>query len=75
MIVIKIKLGEKYMKVSVVMATYNGEKYIKEQLDSICNQTYQIDEIIICDDKSTDNTVELIENYILSNSFQNLIKL
>lgn len=63
------------MKVSVVMATYNGEKYIKEQLDSICNQTYQIDEIIICDDKSTDNTVELIENYTLSNGLQNLITL
>jgi len=43
-------------KVSVVMCTYNGEKYLKEQLDSILNQTYPIYEIIIQDDASTDRT-------------------
>lgn len=52
------------MKVSVVMATYNGEEYIVEQLDSIINQSYPVDEIIICDDKSTDRTVGVITEYI-----------
>lgn len=50
-------------KVSVVMCTYNGAKYIREQLDSILNQTYPIFEIIIQDDCSTDETVEIIREY------------
>ena len=49
--------------VSVVMATYNGAKYIREQLDSILEQTYQIQEIIIQDDGSTDDTVAICEEY------------
>jgi len=52
------------MKISVVMATYNGEKYITEQLDTIRNQTKEIDELIICDDRSSDNTVSVVEEYI-----------
>ena len=50
--------------ISVVMATYNGEKYILEQLDSIRNQSISIDEVIICDDCSIDNTVNIIKQYI-----------
>lgn len=49
--------------VSVVMATYNGGKYLKEQLDSIINQTYPIYEIIIQDDCSTDGTKAILEDY------------
>ncbi len=45
-------------KISVVMCTYNGEKYIRQQLDSILQQTYPIHEIIINDDLSTDGTVD-----------------
>ena len=45
------------------MATYNGEKYISEQIDSILEQTYQDFRIIIRDDGSTDKTVEIIEDY------------
>ncbi|NLJ20534.1 MAG: glycosyltransferase [Bacteroidales bacterium] len=52
-------------KVSVVMCTYNGEKYLREQLDSILNQTYPIYEIIIQDDASTDRTWEIILEYEL----------
>ena len=37
------------MSVSVVMATYNGEKYITEQLESICKQLSDGDEVVICD--------------------------
>jgi len=53
--------GEK--KVSVVMCTYNGEKYLKEQIDSIINQTYPIHEFIIQDDSSTDHTMDILLNY------------
>lgn len=49
--------------VSVVMATYNGEKYIKEQLDSILAQTYPIYELIIQDDCSTDSTPAICREY------------
>jgi glycosyltransferase involved in cell wall biosynthesis len=45
------------------MATYNGEKYIKEQLDSILYQLGEEDEIVISDDDSTDKTIEIIESY------------
>lgn len=48
------------MKLSVAMCTYNGDLYIKEQLQSIINQTVPVNEIIICDDGSTDNTIPLI---------------
>ena len=50
------------MKISVAMCTYNGETYILEQLKSIINQTKQVDEIIICDDCSSDQTTTLVEN-------------
>lgn len=49
--------------VSVAMATYNGEKYIKEQLDSILVNLQPQDEVIISDDGSQDNTKSLIESY------------
>ncbi|AZA91282.1 Chondroitin polymerase [Chryseobacterium nakagawai] len=51
------------MKTSVALCTYNGEKYLKEQLDSIINQTYKIDEIIVCDDQSTDTTLSILKEY------------
>ena len=49
--------------VAVVMCTYNGEKFLREQLDSILDQTYPISEIIIQDDRSTDGTVALLRQY------------
>lgn len=49
------------MKISVCIATYNGEKYIEEQLRSILSQLSINDEIIISDDYSTDNTVDIIK--------------
>lgn len=51
------------MTISVLLATYNGEKYIREQIDSILRQTYQDFIIYISDDKSSDNTVHIIEEY------------
>ncbi|WP_163323677.1 glycosyltransferase family 2 protein [Draconibacterium mangrovi] len=51
------------MVISVCIPTYNGGRYIKQQLDSILNQSRAIDEIIISDDSSTDQTVEIIRSY------------
>ena len=51
------------MKISVVMATYNGERYLRDQLESIIKQTLKLDEVIVCDDSSTDSTVEILEQY------------
>lgn len=50
-------------KIDIVMATYNGEKYISEQIDSIINQTYTNWNLIIRDDGSKDGTVAIIKNY------------
>ena len=50
-------------KVAVIMSTYNGDRFITEQLDSILNQTYPNIEIVIRDDGSTDNTVQIIKRY------------
>lgn len=50
-------------KVSVVLCTYNGEKYLREQIDSILNQTYPIYELVIQDDGSTDNTLNILIDY------------
>ena len=49
--------------VSVCMATYNGEKFLKKQLESILCQLSDNDEIIISDDNSTDNTLNIIESF------------
>lgn len=51
------------IRCSVAMATYNGEKYIKWQLVSIINQLSDIDELIISDDGSTDNTLSIIREF------------
>jgi len=55
--------------VSIAMATYNGEKYIAEQLESIINQTHPNIEIVITDDASADNTVSIIRDYQQKNNF------
>ncbi|MBF1106763.1 MAG: glycosyltransferase, partial [Solobacterium sp.] len=43
-------------KVSVIMASYNGEKYISDAIQSLLDQTFQDWELVVCDDCSTDNT-------------------
>ncbi len=49
--------------VSVVLGTYNGEKYLAEQLDSILNQTYRPLELVISDDASVDGTRQVLQKY------------
>lgn len=50
-------------KLSVVMCTYNGSHYLREQLDSILRQTVRVDEIIIQDDHSSDSTTTIVREY------------
>ncbi|PTM08483.1 MAG: hypothetical protein DA407_07915 [Bacteroidetes bacterium] len=57
--------------VSVAIATYNGEKYILDQLKSIFNQSHPVDEVIITDDRSTDDTIKIINNFISENRLTN----
>lgn len=54
--------------VSIVMCTFNGVNYLKEQLDSILHQTYPIFELIIQDDGSTDGTIDLLIEYMAKNT-------
>lgn len=52
-------------KVSVAMATWNGEEYLARQIDSILAQTRKPDEVIICDDASEDGTADILAGYSL----------
>lgn len=58
------------LKVSVALATYNGERYIRKQLESICRQTVLPDEVVISDDGSNDNTINVIIDFF--NSYPNI---
>jgi len=55
------------MKISIIMASYNYANYIKQAIDSILNQTYKNWELIIVDDGSLDNSLEIINNYVENN--------
>ena len=63
------------MTVSVCMGTYNGETYIEQQLNTILRQTKAPEEVILCDDGSTDNTVSIIERFIRKNGLDGKWKL
>lgn len=52
-----------YPEISIVMPAFNAEKFIKEAIESILNQTFENFELIIADDCSTDNTVKIIESF------------
>lgn len=61
------------MKISVALCTYNGEKFLQEQLNSILKQTVNVNEIIVCDDLSTDKTKEVLDSY--AKYYPNLFKI
>jgi glycosyltransferase involved in cell wall biosynthesis len=60
-------------KNSVALCTYNGEKYIREQIDSILEQSLKVDEIIVCDDGSTDKTLSILAEF--ENKFPDIFKI
>jgi glycosyltransferase involved in cell wall biosynthesis len=51
------------LKISIAMTTYNGALFLREQLDSIFAQTRLPDELIVCDDRSSDETPQLLRDY------------
>jgi len=57
------------MKISVAMCTYNGSRFLENQLNSIGAQEVQPFELVICDDGSTDSTVQIIEAFRETVSF------
>lgn len=59
--------------INILISTYNGAAYIEEQLDSIFMQVYQEFQVFIRDDGSTDNTIEVIEQYIQINGLSDRI--
>lgn len=61
------------MTTSVALCTYNGEKYLREQLDSILAQDSPVDEIVICDDGSTDGTASILKDY--ETKFSNIFRI
>ena len=63
------------MKTSVVISSYNGEKFIYDQLESIRVQTVPVDEVIIIDDCSTDNTRAICQDFINRHSLANWLLL
>ena len=52
------------MKISIALATYNGAKYLHQQLNSFVEQTRQPDELVVCDDCSTDTTLDILNDFI-----------
>ena len=68
-----MKKINKNPKIQILLATYNGEKYLRELLDSIVNQEYKLWELLIHDDGSLDNTIKILNEY--QNNFSKKIKL
>lgn len=58
------------MKLSIAMTTYNGAKYLQEQLMSFAGQTRLPDELVVCDDASTDASAAILESFAATSPFQ-----
>ena len=58
------------MTISIAMATYNGERCIRQRPESFAAQSLLPDELVMCDDCSTDNTLAIIENFAQSAKFK-----
>lgn len=56
------------MRIDILMATYNGEKYLEQQIDSILNQSYTDFRLLISDDQSTDTTRDILNKYVAKDS-------
>ena len=56
-------------RISIALCTYNGERFLKEQLDSIAAQTIPPFELVVCDDMSSDSTIDILESFAATASF------
>ncbi len=63
------------MKISIALCTYNGEKFLSEQLESFLNQTRLPDELVVGDDCSNDATIELINSFAKTSPFPVRVKI
>ncbi len=70
MIVQKMEPKDHSYRVSVSLCTYNGARFLREQLDSIAQQTLLPFELVICDDGSIDDTIDIIEQFCLTAPFE-----
>lgn len=57
------------MRISVAMCTFNGARYLGEQLASIAGQSLLPDELVVCDDRSSDETLQILESFAQSSRF------
>src|SRR6266851_3311364 len=64
-----MSLRRRQMNISIAMCTYNGERFLQQQLDSIAQQTLLPAELVVCDDGSTDRTIEILEDFASSAPF------
>lgn len=69
----RMRVGIKMKKVQILMSTYNGEEYLKEQIDSILRQSYPNIELLIRDDGSEDRTREILKQYEQENKHVKVI--
>lgn len=60
-------------RISVAMTTYNGAAYLLPQLQSLLRQTRLPDEVIICDDKSQDDSVQIVKDFIEENALKHWV--
>jgi glycosyltransferase involved in cell wall biosynthesis len=63
----KSQIIPKFPMLSIALATFNGEKHLASLLESFLSQTQSIDEVIICDDGSSDKTIEILNNFKANN--------
>ena len=68
-----MKKNNKNIKVQILLATHNGEKFLRQQLDSIVNQEFKSWELLIHDDGSTDNTISILNEY--KNNYPSKVKI
>jgi glycosyltransferase involved in cell wall biosynthesis len=66
--------AEEPMKISIAMCTYNGARYLEEQLASIVAQTRQPDQLVVCDDASTDGTRAMLTSFAATSPVQIKLK-
>jgi hypothetical protein len=57
------------MRISIAMTSYNSERFIGEQLESFAKQTRKPDELVVCDDQSTDRTIEILHEFASNSPF------
>ena len=66
--------------ISVAMCTFSGAKFLLQQLESIASQTVSVDEVVVCDDGSTDDTIQILKTFAAESGipfriFQNEVNL